>query len=553
MDAMKKTALLLLILSLLLGAAPRQAEAGERQSVFTPLNASVNRYTNHYLGYRINIPSGFERDESVIDVRTRFFNEQTTIDIFYDDFRGTRNSFASYRNYGNKSLHSGEHFKISDSFDRQIDGKTAKIMYYSRKKLDMIENDKNYYASAEIPKSSHEVYTIVMKSTSPISSFDTLLSGFSFTDKKIVLPIWKKKNPSKRVLSQSAQRFMDQHFSQESGTRFGIFEPSAPDYFLPLSELERRLDYSFPVIVRYQHMDTQVPYEALKQAKAAGKVVELTLQTTNPLDGSEDTTMHILNGYYQKYFDNYAKLLKMLDYPVLFRLNNEMNGDWCRYSAYHYGKDADLYVELYRYIHDIFEKNGADNVIFIWNPNEVSFPRFSWNHSMAYYPGDHYVDVVGLTGYNTGNYYSGESWRDFESIYEPLYQEYTKRFNHPLMITEFGSASFGGSKEEWMRDMFAKMKKYERIKLAIWWSGTDFDKEGNPARIYRINETEGTMEIAKEGLKSYKSPVNMMISAIENKERRMSYGIGRGYDRTAGDGEHEREQIRGGLPQSAAR
>ena len=33
---------------------------------------------------------------------------------------------------------------------------------------------------------------------------------------------------------------------------------------------------------------------------------------------------------------------------------------------------------------------------------------------MDYYPGDEYVDIYGITGYNTGTYYEGESWRSFD-------------------------------------------------------------------------------------------------------------------------------------------
>lgn len=505
MNRMKKLWMILGILVLLcLGPVSIRGYAEEKKSTLIPINQWTNQYTNNYAGYKMQIPSELKRDESAFDRRSRFYDGKHTLDIFYDDFHGTSNSFLSYHNYGNRSLFRESHFKLTARYDKEVSGRKAKVMYYYRDKLKKIKGDKNYYASAEIPRSNKEVITVVMKSTEPIERFDILLNTFFFTEKKISHFEKIRLNPSKRDLSLETRTFIQKMFSKDSVMQFGIFEPSAPDNFFYLDNLEQKLDYGFPVILRYQDMDEEIPLEALRSAKQKNKVVELTLQTTKSGKVVEDTTTKILNGEYQGYFERYAKALKELNYPVLFRLNNEMNGDWCQYSAYHYGKDADLYVELYRYVFDIFQKNGANNVLFVWNPNEISFPNFSWNHYMAYYPGNEYVDVVGLTGYNTGNYYRGERWRSFETIYDGLYEDYASRFNHPMMITEFGSASFGGDKPEWMKDMFSKMKKYDRIKLAIWWSGTDWDENRNPARIYRIDENAHTMEAAKEGLKGYK-------------------------------------------------
>ena len=111
----------------------------------------------------------------------------------------------------------------------------------------------------------------------------------------------------------------------------------------------------------------------------------------------------ILAATYDAYLYDYARQIQEFGHPVLFRLNNEMNGDWCTYSSYYTSKDPDLFIALWRYVYEVFEKVGADNVIWVWNPHDGSFPDFKWNHAFLYYPGDEYVDVVGLTGYNTGH------------------------------------------------------------------------------------------------------------------------------------------------------
>lgn len=74
------------------------------------------------------------------------------------------------------------------------------------------------------------------------------------------------------------------------------------------------------------------------------------------------------------------------------------------------------------------KKAPTKTPIWVWNPNEKSFPNFCWNYADNYYPGDEYVDIVGLTGYNTGDYYDGEIWRRFDEIYDPS----THKWRHSI-------------------------------------------------------------------------------------------------------------------------
>ena len=50
---------------------------------------------------------------------------------------------------------------------------------------------------------------------------------------------------------------------------------------------------------------------------------------------------------------------------------------------------------------------------------DVDYPPLKWNSHVSYYPGNKYVHIIGLTGYNTGTYYkdlTGERWRSFTEI-----------------------------------------------------------------------------------------------------------------------------------------
>ena len=84
--------------------------------------------------------------------------------------------------------------------------------------------------------------------------------------------------------------------------------------------------------------------------------------------------------------------------PVIIRPFHEMNGRWFWWG----GKNAADFVLLYRlfvdYLRDSAQVHGGfHNLIFAWSPNSP----FNAD-SMVYYPGDEYVDIVGLDIYEPG-------------------------------------------------------------------------------------------------------------------------------------------------------
>src|SRR5665648_536855 len=246
--------------------------------------------------------------------------------------------------------------------------------------------------------------------------------------------------------------------------------------YKPLNYLENYTNYKFPILLNYSKFENTYKHPNLKlrldTAYNNGKTMELTLQTSWKEKGTGNMVYDVLSGKYDMFLRDYALTIKNFGHPVIFRLGNEMNGDWCPYAGYNTSRDPMVFKEFYRYIYSIFEEAGVNNTIWVWNPNAESFPNFKWNDTLMYYPGDEYVDVVGLTAYNTGTYYAskGEKWQEFDELYSNLYNEYYRNFGQPLMICEFASASHGGDKTQWVSSMFENIKYYSNIKVAIWLS-----------------------------------------------------------------------------------
>ena len=479
--------------------------AQQSSQLYSMTSAGVyDTFTNYAEGYELSVDKGMTVDMSYSAVAAVLENGEKRIEIYKQDMQGL--SKEGYIGYSNQFLENTIDHKNGYRRTEQIGGYSVDVTTWERDKLARVTNDKNYYACLEIQSGGY-IYTIFVKSSIAIAegggyrylaesfrTFSPTSSGMIRTSSTV--------SADERGWNQETQEFYSKYFSEDASLSWGIFEPEV-DYtgYSQLNIYEEDFDYEFPVILSYTEVvNTTIPVlkNRLEDAYENGKVLELTIQTSQAQD---NMVYNILNGEYDNYLYQYAATIKDFAHPVLFRPFNEMNGDWCPYSAYNTSKDTEIFKEAYKYIYSIFESSGAnENTIWVWNPNSVSYPNFDWNNALMYYPGDNYVDIVGMTAYNTGTYYSGEKWQSFNELYSELYTAYCKWFSQPLMITEFASSSIGGDKEAWMKNMFAEIKKLNRIKMAIWWDGCDWDANGNIARPYFLDETPATYEAFKKGI-----------------------------------------------------
>ncbi len=505
--------------------------------VITPITEQYNKIIDYPNGYSVYYPNYMNVDVHLSPIQTVIFDDNTRIEIYYDDLNNTQANAANYIYYSNSFIRNqADHTKI---YEKNIihNDKRIHILKWNRRKLSRVHNDKNYYLCAEIVKNNKEVYTLFFKSSLELNDEQcmTIIKSFECIEKKgTPYMSFKRSNvlneslesiqrvesvgsdemiPSKHQVNgqwnEETQKFFHDYFVDSKQLTWGIFNPLADNYLEYFDALEQRLNFKFPFALLYHILPSNDTlediHERLVRAYENGRYVELSLQTSRINEEEGNLVYDILDGEYDDFLKEYAQMLKTFGHPVMFRLNNEMNGDWCDYSSFHTSKDPLIYKALYQYVYTVFEENGVQNVIWVWNPHDRSYPDFKWNHSLMYYPeDDDMVHIIGLTGYNTGTYYPDEIWRGFNEIYDSLYEEYDAYFDKPFMITEFSSSCYGGDKNAWIEEMFANITKYKKIKAAIWWNGWDYDTNGIPSRIYRLDETSDMLNIFSDRLQKFK-------------------------------------------------
>jgi len=234
--------------------------------------------------------------------------------------------------------------------------------------------------------------------------------------------------------------------------------------------------------------------------------VELTLQSWAPTSEGDRSQPYtngtsqdaaILSGQDDAALQQFAQAAAATGLPFFLRLDNEMNGEWDPWSAFQWGKDTDIYTAVWKHVYGIFQQAGATNAVWIWNPNNDNLPAYRWNDAPLYYPGDQYVDWVGLTAYNLGTGQDGSAWRSFTDAFGPAYASDQRLFpTKPLIITEFASNDQGGDKAAWIQDMFAALPQFPAIRYAVWWDANQ------GALDYALNQPPAALDAFRAGLQA---------------------------------------------------
>ncbi|WP_432989037.1 glycoside hydrolase family 26 protein [Dactylosporangium sp. CA-233914] len=187
----------------------------------------------------------------------------------------------------------------------------------------------------------------------------------------------------------------------------------------------------------------------------------------------------ISGGDFDAYITEWAKGIKELGYPVAIRFAHEMNGYWYPWCESANGNQRGDYVAAYRHVHDLFKGLGATNVIWVWSPNVVYENATPLSRL---YPGDDYVDWVGLSGYyGTAGM---ETYQTFEQIYRGTLAELKTLSKRPIVVTETAATDERGRKADWITDLLQTLPKHPEIIGFLWYESvkeTDWRIAASPA------------------------------------------------------------------------
>jgi beta-mannanase len=219
------------------------------------------------------------------------------------------------------------------------------------------------------------------------------------------------------------------------------------------------------------YWDPNFPTSEATTVRNHGSVPMITWEPWNPSNGVNQPT-YALNtitaGNYDSMIRTWATQIKTFGSPVWLRFAHEMNSDWYPWAEGVNGNGAGSYAAAYRHVHDVFTAAGVTNVKWVWSPNVVMDGVGSSLTSL--YPGDAYVDMVGIDGYNWGASASWATWQTPASVFGATLSQVRAITHRGIVIGETASAEAGGSKATWVKDFFSFVKANTDIKAFVWFN-----------------------------------------------------------------------------------
>ena len=209
-----------------------------------------------------------------------------------------------------------------------------------------------------------------------------------------------------------------------------------------------------------------------------------------------------LDGYLRGFAEDCAEA----GCPIFLRYASEMNGDWTRYGG---DANAAEYVARWQMLQRVFAQI-APNVAMVWCVNVIPEKNIT-----KFYPGDAYVDWVGINFYSVP-FYDNDPTRPGLADNPADYLKYiyaTYASKKPIALCEFGASHLskadGKDRSEWaakkINELYAALPRlYPRVKLVDIFNmdNLKYAEPGRQLNNYSITDTQSVLKGYKRAISS---------------------------------------------------
>lgn len=195
----------------------------------------------------------------------------------------------------------------------------------------------------------------------------------------------------------------------------------------------------------------------------------------------------------------WARGVKSYGLPVLFSFNQEPE----LIANIPNGTSQD-FIAAWRKFVSVFRAEAVTNVRFLWVMTEWSFalPASDRRAAASWYPGDAYVDGMGVDVYNWHRCRPGinNAWASLRSLIEPFRAFGAAHPGKPLWLAEWGGVedpAVAGRKAQWIQDAQAMFKEpaYAQFEGISYFNQTYHNAQFDCA--WKVDSTAGSLNAFK--------------------------------------------------------
>ncbi|WIB27765.1 glycosyl hydrolase [Curtobacterium sp. MCSS17_015] len=249
---------------------------------------------------------------------------------------------------------------------------------------------------------------------------------------------------------------------------YGLYTAQSPFNWAEYDQVSQQVGRSTNMVGYFQGFDQDFNANAVQRSWTNGRVPMLTWES-RPLKTGNDqkyvpgyTNSDITGGAFDRYLTEYAEALVANGQPVVIRLDHEMNGSWYNWADGTAQRNAPgSFVAMWQHVHEVFDRAGAnDYVIWNWSPTRIdalgNAKYQTLDYLEAYYPGDDYVDWVGMSGY----YRKAAEAPTFDTTFAATLEQIRQIApDKPILLSEIGATETGaavtdGQKARWITSLF---------------------------------------------------------------------------------------------------
>ena len=158
----------------------------------------------------------------------------------------------------------------------------------------------------------------------------------------------------------------------------------------------------------------------------------------------------IINGRYDSAIVAWARAAKATGVNLLAEFGTEVNGEWFPWNGTYYGGGTldnygdptypdgpEIFRDAYRHFIDLCNSQNADNITWFFHLDDSVIPEEWWNEPSYYYPGDNYIDWIGISTY--GPFQRGDEYIKPTELLQKAYKMMENvSTTKPYAILEFG-------------------------------------------------------------------------------------------------------------------